>query len=186
MTDKLNAKDAEKIKEARAFCADKFKTQTVNPITEARQMNEVMKKYGLTQKQLAAALGKSRSSVANSLRLLTLRPEVLSLVSSNKLSAGHARTLVSLSPEKQSSLARIIISKKLSVRETENLVKNKANGSKTEFSPEFRDMLDKLQRKLGTKVSATGTESKGKLLIEYYSIDDLERICELLDLYDNF
>lgn len=179
----------QKIRDAKKQLGDAFKSDSPDPIKEAKRMREAMEKYGLNQTELAAAIGKSRSSVANSLRLLSLPPDVLSLVTSKKISASHARALVSLPYEKQRSVASAIIRKNLSVRDAEKLASGKVEITgytpTRDFSPEFRDMLRRMERAFGTKVTATGTENRGRILVDYFSIDDLERICEILDLAES-
>ena len=186
----MKTTDNQKIREARKQLGDTFKPDSPDPIKEAKQMREAMEKYGLNQTELAAAIGKSRSSVANSLRLLSLSPDILSLVTSRKISAGHARCLISLPYEKQRVVASAIIRKKLSVRDAEKLASGKIEITgytpSRDFSPEFRDMLRRMERAFGTRVTATGTENRGRILIDYFSIDDLERICDIIDLAESY
>ena len=111
--------------EADRKLAERFRTEKPNPIDTAKDMKKAMDEFGLTQEEFAARIGKSRSAVANTLRLLTLSPEIIRLVSQNRLSAGHARALVTLSQREQEAVAMQVVRKHLSVRETEKLVKNK-------------------------------------------------------------
>ena len=150
-------------------------------------MKKAMDEFGLTQEEFAARIGKSRSAVANTLRLLTLSPEIIRLVSQNRLSAGHARALVTLSQREQEAVAMQVVRKHLSVRETEKLVKNKGfSAASSRQSPELRDLIRRMQRDFGTKVTLTGTDDKGKITIEYYSRDDLERFCEIVNKIEGY
>ncbi len=163
----------------------------LNPIEEAAGIKLLMDQHDLTQEEVATRLGKSRSAIANSVRLLNLSEPVLALLREGRLSAGHARCLVALeNREIQARLAREIVDKGLSVRQTEVLCKAAGEeepqekspraASKRSLSPEMFDVQNTLQRVLGTKVNLAGTEKRGKITIEYYSRDDLERIYELL------
>lgn len=175
--------------EADRKLAERFRIEKPNPIETAKDMKKAMDEYGLTQEELAARIGKSRSAVANTLRLLTLSPEIIRLVSQNRISAGHARTLVTLTQREQETVAMQIIRRHLSVRETEKLVKSKGSdgGAKlSRQSPELRDMIRRMGRDFGTKVTLNGTDDKGKITIEYYTRDDLDRFCEILDKIEGY
>ena len=146
-----------------------------------------MEEYKLTQEAVAERIGKSRSVIANTVRLLTLPMEVVDLIEKDKLSAGHAKVLVGLDdPQEQIKIACVAVSKKLSVRDIEKLVKNFNNPTKerpkSEQSIELREMIAEMQRVFATKVSAIGNDNKGRIYIDYYSKDDLDRISELLAL----
>ena len=147
-----------------------------------------MDEYDFTQETVADRIGKSRPLVANTLRLLTLSPTVVSLIEKNKISAGHGRCLVTVEePQMQLELANIVIENKLSVRDLEKLIKNyqnpKAVKQKVKLAPtqEIKDFTNKMQRLFGTKVKINGTEQKGKIIIDYYTSDDLDRIYYLLN-----
>lgn len=173
--------------EADRKLAERFRTEKPNPIDTAKDMKKAMDEFGLTQEEFAARIGKSRSAVANTLRLLTLSPEIIRLVSQNRLSAGHARSLVTLSQREQEAVAMQVVRKHLSVRETEKLVKNKgSSATSSRQSPELRDLIRRMQRDFGTKVTLTGTDDKGKITIEYYSRDDLERFCEIVNKIEGY
>lgn len=167
---------------------ENLQREDLNPIETAEAMKQLMDEFNLTQEELAERLGKSRSSVANTLRLLSLAPEVSILVADGKLSAGHARTIIPIPKDKQRAFANKIIAEDLSVREVEKLVKNyltppeiKAKKIKPDLSKELRDMIDRMQRCLGTKVTAIGNDNKGRIYVDYYTRDDLDRICEILE-----
>ena len=173
--------------EADRKLAERFRTEKPNPIDTAKDMKKAMDEFGLTQEEFAARIGKSRSAVANTLRLLTLSPEIIRLVSQNRLTAGHARSLVTLSQREQEAVAMQVVRKHLSVRETEKLVKNKGSSAASlRQSPELRDLIRRMQRDFGTKVTLTGTDDKGKITIEYYSRDDLERFCEIVNKIEGY
>ena len=168
---------------------ENIQRQDLNPIETARAMKELMDSYNWTQEALADRLGKSRSGVANVLRLLSLCPEVVDLIEKGKLSAGHARSLVVVTnPEVQLKLANQVINSKLTVRDMENAVKevSKENRKTTvqkvkpQLSIEMREFKDNLEHKFSTKIEIKGTEKKGKIIINYYNSDDLDRIYDLL------
>lgn len=164
---------------------ENIQREDLNPIECALGMKELMDKYNYTQEALADRLGKSRPMVANTLRLLNLCPEVIEMVASGKLSAGHARCLVVVSnPEIQLRLAKLAVNKKVTVRDLEREVKNMQNPkpkkAKTPTSLEMNQFVTNLERKLSTKVHIKGNETKGQIVINYYNKDDLDRIYEVL------
>ncbi len=166
---------------------ENLQREDLNPIEAARAIKQLMDEYDLTQEAVADRIGKSRPAIANTLRLLNLPMDVIELIEKNKLSAGHARCLVALSsPIEQTKVAQVAVAKKLSVREMEKLVKNLLNPvkerPKTEQSLELRGMIEEMQRTFATKVSAIGNDNKGRIYIDYYSKDDLDRIAELIQL----
>lgn len=166
---------------------ENLQREDLNPIEAARAIKQLMDEYDLTQEAVADRIGKSRPAIANTLRLLNLPMDVIGLIEKNKLSAGHARCLVALSsPIEQTKVAQAAVAKKLSVREMEKLVKNLLNPvkerPKAEQSLELRGMIEEMQRTFATKVSAIGNDNKGRIYIDYYSKDDLDRIAELIQL----
>lgn len=166
---------------------ENLQREDLNPIEAARAIKQLMDEYDLTQEAVADRIGKSRPAIANTLRLLNLPMDVIELIEKNKLSAGHARCLVALSsPIEQTKVAQAAVAKKLSVREMEKLVKNLLNPvkerPKAEQSLELRGMIEEMQRTFATKVSAIGNDNKGRIYIDYYSKDDLDRIAELIQL----
>lgn len=165
---------------------ENIQREDLNPVEVANAMRELLEIYGWTQDVVADRLGKSRSAVANTLRLLTLQPEVLALIESGKLSAGHARSLVVVSdPETQVKLAKLAVTKKVTVRDLEKAVKQLSNPQpkkvKVEPSAELKELINLMQHKFATKVSFMGNDKKGRIYIDYYSADDLERILEFLN-----
>jgi ParB family chromosome partitioning protein len=167
---------------------ENIQRQDLNPIETARAMKELMDSYDWTQEALADRLGKSRPGVANTLRLLTLCPEVIELIEKGKLSAGHARSLVVVTnPEVQLRLANQVMNNKLTVRDMENAVKDVDKSSKKvvksnhQLSIEMQEFKHNLERTFATKIDIKGNEKKGKIIINYYNSDDLDRIYELID-----
>lgn len=169
---------------------ENLQREDLNPIEAANAMKKLMDEYSLTQEELSARIGKSRSTVANTLRLLTLSPVVIDLVGSGKLSAGHARALVSLPRPAQEKLARRIVAEGMSVRDVEKAVKrvlspdSEKKKKKPSFSVELKDMIDRMQRVFGTKVTAVGNDNKGRIYMDYFTRDDLDRIVELLEILE--
>lgn len=166
---------------------ENLQREDLNPIEAAKAIKQLMEEYKLTQEAVSERIGKSRSVIANTVRLLTLPNEVVEMIETNKLSAGHAKILVALTdPIEQIKIATVAVNKKLSVRDIEKLVKNINHPSKerpkSEQSIELKDMINEMQRIFATKVSAIGNDNKGRIYIDYYSKDDLDRISELLAL----
>ena len=169
---------------------ENIQRQDLNALDTAKAIKELMEEHQLTQEELAKTLGKSRSSIANTLRILTLDERVQNLVQEGKLSEGHARTLASIeSPQKQYKLAMDIINLDLSVRDAENMAKDEKKASKkvvvkkkSKLEIIYKDLENKLKRVLGTKVTfKPQTKSKGKIVIDYYNDEELERILEILE-----
>ena len=173
---------------------ENLQREDLNPIEAAYGMKKLMEEYHLTQEILAERLGKSRPAIANTLRLLTLSEEVIDLVREGKLSSGHARTLVPVPKENQAELARQCVKEGWSVREAERAVKqflnppeilNREKEQKNALAnAELKHLVERLRNSFKTKVSLIGTEKKGRIYIDYYSRDDLDRIYELLDIID--
>ena len=144
---------------------ENLQREDLNPIEEARAIKRLMDEFALTQDEVAERLGKSRSAIANTLRLLALSPEVTRLVVNGELSAGHARALVTFPFVKQSALARKAVKDGWSVRDLEAFIR-KLNGEKPKPKPkkqadtclELRDLVERMQRVFGTKVSAIGND----------------------------
>lgn len=146
--------------------------------------------FGMTQEDISRRIGKSRSAVANSLRLLALGEDISALLISGKLTTGHARALLSLDdPSMRSEAAGIIIEQGLNVRQTEALVKKLLRGDikkpekqvNEEYEIQLEHITSRLSDTLGTKVSISHNDKKGRIEIEYYGDDDLERILHLLN-----
>ena len=165
---------------------ENLQREDLNPIESAKAIKSLIQQYKLTQDEVADKIGKSRPAVANTLRLLLLPESIISLVVSNKLTAGHARALLAIEdPIKQKQVAIQIIEQNLTVRDVENIIKH-LNKPKTETvvkerSLEIKDFEDRIKRVFSTKVQIKGTESKGKIVIDYYSKEDLDRIYDILN-----
>ena len=168
---------------------ENIQREDLNPIEEARAYERLTVEYGLAQEEVAGRVSKSRSAVANSMRLLKLSPEVQKLVETGELSEGHARTIIPIiAPEMQNAVSEQIIKERLSVRQTEKLVRDLLHpGKKTVRMRDERRMTllsnlsENLKAALGTKVSIhQNGKNKGKIEIEYYSDDELDRLYELL------
>lgn len=162
---------------------ENLQREDLNPIEEADAYMNLMNEYDLTQEQIAETIGKSRSAIANSLRLLGLSNDVKKYIVSGDLTSGHARTLVIIQDESiQKTAADYIVENKLSVRETENYVKrlfqDKPRRKEIIENPDYKNVEDNLKSILGTKVKLMANNNKGKITIEYYSNDELDRILD--------
>ena len=168
---------------------ENIQRQDLNPIEEAIAYRKLIDKFMLTQEALSNKLGKSRAGISNSMRLLSLDKRVQEYLIEGIISEGHGRALLSLpSNELQYKLAQKIINDSLSVRDVEKFIKNyikhtssKINGLKKE-NPFIVDIKDKLEGLFGTKVQLSNKKNKGKIEIEYYSEDDLQRILDILKI----
>ena len=173
---------------------ENLQREDLNPIEAATAMKQLMVDYKLTQDELAERIGKSRPAIANTLRLLNLCPEVIELVAEGKLSAGHARTIVPLPAEDQQTFAREAITSQVSVRELDKQVRasntppevleERKKKKRALASIELKQLVERMRFAFRTKVSLIGTDKKGRIYIDYYSRDDLDRIAEILDIID--
>ena len=155
----------------------------LNPIDKAKGLKELIDDYGMTQKELADSIGLSRSNIANSVRILNLDPRVIELVQDGKLTEGHCRNLVMIEdPDKQYKAAVDIIERGESVRDIERRVKNNKVAKKEDPRLEsiYRDIENSFQGFFGTKVKLDAHKKSGKIIIQYSSYDDLERILGLI------
>lgn len=163
---------------------ENIQREDLNPVEEAKAYQNLIKEYNLKQEEVADRVSKSRSAITNSLRLLKLEDQILDMLIEEEISSGHARTLLSLDDSgQQLMVAEKIVKDQLSVRDTEKLVKSinqpVKKVPKKELKNDFvyRDMEEKLKQKIGTKVKINRkSENKGKIEIEYYSQDELEKI----------
>lgn len=165
---------------------ENLQREDLNPIETANAIKQLMDEYKYTQEEVADRIGKSRPAIANTLRLLTLSEPVIQLVADGKLSPGHARCLVVVEDEQaQLSLAKNGVDNKVTVREFEKMVKNflspKVEKKKQEQSLELKDLVSRMQRVFATKVTALGNDNKGRIYIDYYNRDDLDRIVEIVE-----
>ena len=170
---------------------ENIQRENLNPIEEALAYHDLMDRANLSQEEVALKVGKNRSTVANSLRLLKLPDEIRQSLVEQRISAGHARAILSLDTEtRMNELHRKILTEGLSVRDAESFSggAKKSGGKKAKAAakksanlhPELSRIQDMFIDKLGTKVNISGTLSKGKIEIAYFSMDDLERIYEIL------
>jgi ParB family chromosome partitioning protein len=167
---------------------ENLQREDLNPLEEAEAYKRLIEEYGLTQEQISKVIGKSRPAIANSLRLNKLHEDIKKMLRDDLISEGHARAILSVEdPDKQIKIAEAIVSKGLSVRDAEKLVKDfdKKEKSKKarkddEIELEIRSIEDRLKNILGTKVKLQHGKNKGKIVIDYYSNDDLDRILNLL------
>lgn len=165
---------------------ENLQREDLNPLEEAEAYRKLVEEFGLTQEEISSAVGKSRSAIANTMRLLNLSQEVQQLIRDNKISAGHARVLVPLDLKEQQLIIEKILKSDLSVRETEKLASKIINGKKTvggkkkEKQPWIVEIENTLGEYLGTRVQIVPGKKKGRLEIEYYNAGDLERILELI------
>lgn len=165
---------------------ENLQREDLSPIEAARAIKVLMNEFNMTQEMAADRIGKSRSAVANTLRLLTLSDDVIKLIESGRLSAGHARTLVVVPQADQHKLALKACDNKMTVREMEKMVREYLNPKKSQQtiiqeSRELRELVGNMQRAFATKVSALGNEKKGRIYIDYYTADDLDRICKMIE-----
>lgn len=162
---------------------ENIQREDLNPIEKARGIKQLMEEYDLTQQKVADILGKSRSSIANTVRILNLDERVLNLALEGKLTEGHCKSLMSVdNPEKQYQMALYIIEAGDSVREAERKLRNvkKVPKKDNRYTPIYQDIENTFQGFFGTKVKLDAGAKKGKIIIQYSSNDDLERILELI------
>ena len=169
---------------------ENLQREDLSPIEAARAIKVLMNEFNMTQEMAADRIGKSRSAVANTLRLLTLSDEVIALIEKGRLSAGHARTLVVVPQESQYKLALKGCDNQMTVREMEKMVREFLNPKKTpgkspEETKELRELVGNMQRAFATKVSALGNDRKGRIYIDYYTTDDLDRISKMIETWMN-
>ena len=165
---------------------ENLQREDLNPIESARAIKELMEKYNMTQERVADKIGKSRPAVANTLRLLTLPEQIIDLILANKISAGHARALLAVEDKAaQKELALKVVEKKISVRDLEKLIKKLSKEGKKkpaeQRSLELNEFEKDLTRLLGTKTSIIGNDKKGRIIINYYNAEDLQRIYDILN-----
>jgi len=167
---------------------ENLQREDLNPIETANAIKQLMDDHGYTHEEVAHRIGKSRSAVTNMLGLLTLAQKVVDMVALKRISPAHAKILTSIDDkEAQCNLAAKAADGKMSVRKFEELVRafknpDSDNKNKFIFSPEFQELIQNMQRVFATKVSAFGNNTKGRIYIDYYSRDDLDRFVELVDV----
>lgn len=162
---------------------ENIQREDLNPIEKARGIKKLMDEYDLTQAKVADILGKSRSSIANTVRILNLDERVLKLALEGKLTEGHCKSLMSVDdPERQYQMALYVIESGDSVRDVEKKMKvrKKAPKAADKYIPIYKDIENTFQGFFGTKVKLDAGVKKGKIIIQYNSNDDLERILDLI------
>ncbi len=161
---------------------ENIQRENLNPIEEASGLRRLLDEFGLTHDKVAQGVGRSRSAVSNILRLLSLNQTARDLLEDGKLEMGHARALLSLGGEEQDTAARTVVSRRLSVRQTEELVKQlqnktRANRKKKKTArvdPDVQRLQDELSDRLGTHVSIKHNKGRGQLVIDYHSLEELD------------
>ena len=169
---------------------ENIQREDLNSIEEAIAYKKLITDFDLTQDQLSKRIGKSRVAITNTMRLLNLSEDVQQYIIEGVISEGHGRALLAITDSKlQCELAQNVIDDKLSVRELEFLIrklKTKSEPSKSkakkETNPYYKEVIEKLENYFGTKVNVTNKNNKGKIEIEYYSEEDLQRILEIINL----
>ena len=169
-----------------AALIENLQRDDLNAIEEARGVRRLMEEGGLTQERAAERLGKSRSALANLLRLLTLEDSVQQMVIDGKLSAGHARALAGVDRKRQVQLANLTVQQGWSVRQLERIcaqpVKPEEEPKKAPRDRQFTNLESMARELFGTRAKLDGTQERGKLTLFYYSADDLQRIWEVLEM----
>ena len=169
---------------------ENLQREDLNPMEEAEGFRALVANYGMTQEEAARRVGKSRSAVANAMRLLDLSPALQELVTDGQLSAGHARALLPLSPGLRAEAAKAVIDGGLNVRQTEQLVKRLQDRAAAEEKPEKKETLavdyvaeaeKSLSARLGRACRISHGKKKGKVEIAYYGVDDLNQLLDALE-----
>lgn len=164
---------------------ENIQRQNLNPMEEAKAFSRLICEFGLTQELVGTSVGKDRSTVANILRLLSLPKEIQQFIESGELSLGHAKILAGISPAStQLHFAKRIVSENLSVRQTEQVVTRTKNGGSAKRSKagtnKFHHLEDHLRKHFGTKVQVKAGARGGKLIIQYHSDEELDRVAALI------
>jgi ParB family chromosome partitioning protein len=163
---------------------ENIQRENLNPIEEAEAYKRLMEQFHLTQEEISKKVGKDRTTIANMVRLLRLPPEIKLSLAEGKITMGHARAFLSLDGvDKQKLLWKRLLSGGLSVRQTESLVRRlrtRSSPTPRRSNPEWSALIEELQRALGTKVRIVGKRKRGKIEIDFFSPDELDRIIELL------
>jgi len=176
-------------KQLEAALIENLQRDDLNPIEEAQGVKHLMDESGLTQEKAAERLGKSRPALANLLRLLTLEESVQQMLIAGKLSAGHARALVTVDKRRQVQLANLTVQQGWSVRQLERIcaqpVKEEQPKPQKVRDQQFKELEGMARELFGTRAKLDGTHESGKLTLFYYNADDLQRIWEVLEMAQN-
>lgn len=166
---------------------ENLQREDLNAIEEAMAYKSLIEEYDMTQEEISKKIGKSRPAIANSLRILQLPEEIKNMIAEGKISQGHARALLSISGDKkQIEMAEKIIANQLNVRQVEKMAKDIKQKKKKDVLPnafqiEINQLEERLKTALGTKVTIQHKKNKGRIEIEYYSNEELDRILDLLE-----
>ncbi|MBN7576512.1 ParB/RepB/Spo0J family partition protein [Clostridium beijerinckii] len=170
---------------------ENIQRQDLNPIEEALAYRKLLNDFKITQEELSKRIGKSRVAIANTMRLMNLDERVQQYIIESIITEGHGRVLLSINDkQKQYEIAQQVIDEKLSVRELERLIKRinddiekeKNNENIGEVNPYYKEIKNQLQNYFGTKVNILNKKNKGKIEIEYYSEEDLQRILDIINM----
>ncbi|OOM75857.1 ParB/RepB/Spo0J family partition protein [Clostridium sp. BL-8] len=170
---------------------ENIQRQDLNPIEEALAYKKLLNDFKITQEELSKRIGKSRVAIANTIRLTNLDERVQQYIVESIITEGHGRALLAISDnEKQYEIAQKVIDEKLSVRELEKLIKKINDSEEKEkveepldrLNPYYKDVKNQLQNHFGTKVNILNKKNKGKIEIEYYSEEDLQRILDIINM----
>lgn len=177
--------EADEVKNLTLALIENIQRTNLNPIEEAEAYRVLIDRFSLRQQDIAARVGKERATVTNTLRLLQLPPEIQEALAGGEISAGHAKVLLSVSADRQMPLYRDVVKKALSVRALEQMVqeggaKQKQEKKKQAKNAHIRKLEEELVSVLGTKVEIRHAGGKGKIEISYYSLDDFDRITDLI------
>ena len=165
---------------------ENLQREDLNPVETAFALKQLIEEFNFTQEELAARIGKSRPMVTNTLRILKLEPEVLAMVEKGKLSLAHAKSIVSIQDrEEQIKLAKKACDNKISVKELETIVQEILNPEsvkkkKLSVSMELKELINRMQQAFNTKVGLVGSDNRGRIYLDYYNRDDLDRISDIL------
>lgn len=180
-------KNYEEKEAAEVALIENLQREDLNPIEEAKGYKSLIDGFSMTQEEISKRVGKSRSAITNSLRILNLPDEIIKYVISGEISQGHARALLSLNNDKlKIEIAKRIIKEGLNVRQIENLVKNlnetkpKKKKNNSQIDVEIKSIAENLSKSFSTKVTIKHGQKKGEIKIEYYGNDDLDRILKIL------
>lgn len=178
-------REYEEAQKAEISLIENIQRQDLNSVEEAMAYQALMTEFGLTQEQLAGRVGKSRAHIANTVRLLDLGREAKGYLADGRITAGHARALLSLEAQRQAEMCRRIHRQGLSVRAVEQEVARGAGTArrktrKNQLPAEIRELEEELQQRFGTRVVVQYGKARGKIEIEYYTEEDLIRIADLL------
>lgn len=178
-------RDASELQKLELAIVENIQRHDLDPIEEARSYKKLIEEFEVSQEEVALKVGKSRSSIANKLRLLTLPIEIQKALMEGRISEGHAKAILAVdNPEKQRALFELIMKNSLTVRQVESKVKEvtvRTHKRSVVVDPEAKSIEDEISQKLGTKVKLTKAGGGGKIIIEYYSQEELGNILKIIN-----